>query len=154
MLIRNTHPSRDPLDLFGAEGFKVHSDVSLHSGQQLPGGAVGGVGLLPPVALVPAWYDPLVLATIHVQVVRLGEGCLVSTHTYRCVLTNTHHIQCMQTTTHTHYHTYMGRACTHKHTSTHFVPILCQTTVCIDIVICLRHIVNHYRQQCQWYAVL
>lgn len=66
-----THPARDALDLPGAERLKVHADVALHGGEQLLGGAVGAVGLLPPVPLVPAGDDPLVLAAKHVEVVGL-----------------------------------------------------------------------------------
>lgn len=65
------HPAGDALDLPSAERLKVHADVALHGGEQLLGGAVGGVGLLPPVPLVPAGDDPLVFTAIHVQVVRL-----------------------------------------------------------------------------------
>lgn len=67
-----THPTRDALDLPSAERLKVHTDVSLHSCEQLLGGAVGGVGLFPPVALVPAGDNPLVFTTKHVQVIGLG----------------------------------------------------------------------------------
>lgn len=68
-----THPARDALDLPSAERLKVHTDVSLHGCEQLFGGAVGGVGLLPPVALVPAGDNPLVFTAIHVQVICLGR---------------------------------------------------------------------------------
>ena len=67
-----THPARDALDLASAKGLKVHGDVALHGSEQLAGGAVGAVGLLPPVPLVPARDDPLVLAAKHVQVEGLG----------------------------------------------------------------------------------
>lgn len=67
-----THPARDALNLPSTEWLKVHTDVSLHGCEQLLGGAVGGIDLLPPVALVPARDDPLVFAAKHVQVVRLG----------------------------------------------------------------------------------
>lgn len=66
-----THPAGDALDLAGAERLKVHTDVALHGGEQLLGGAVGAVGLFPPVPLVPAGDDPLVFATKHVEVVGL-----------------------------------------------------------------------------------
>lgn len=66
-----THSARDALDLPGAERLKVHADVALHGGEQLFGGAVGAVGLFPPVALVPAGDDPLVFAAKHVEVVGL-----------------------------------------------------------------------------------
>lgn len=68
-----THPARDALDLPSTERLKVHTDVSLHGCEQLLGGAVGGVGLLPPVALVPAGNNPLVFTAKHVQVICL-EG--------------------------------------------------------------------------------
>lgn len=75
MHTRDTHPVGDALDLPSAERFKVHTDVSLHGCKQLLGGAVGGVGLLPPVALVPTGDNPLVFTAKHVQVIRLrGRG--------------------------------------------------------------------------------
>ena len=55
-----------------AERLKVHTDVPLHGCEQLLGGAVGAVGLFPPVALVPAGDYPLVFTAKHVQVIRLG----------------------------------------------------------------------------------
>ena len=61
-----THPAGDALDLPSTEWLKVHADVSLHGCEQLLGGTVGGVGLLPPVALVPAGDDPLVFTAKHV----------------------------------------------------------------------------------------
>lgn len=67
-----THSARDALDLASAERLEVHADVSLHGREQLLGGAVGGVGLLPPVALVPAGDNPLVFTAEHVQVICLG----------------------------------------------------------------------------------
>lgn len=66
-----THPARDALNLPSTEWLKVHTDISLHGCEQLLGGAVGGIGLLPPVALVPARDNPLVFAAKHVQVVCL-----------------------------------------------------------------------------------
>lgn len=70
--IWSTHPARDALDLPSAEWLKVHTDVSLHGCKQLLGGAVGGVGLFPPVALVPSRNNPLVFTAKHVQIIRLG----------------------------------------------------------------------------------
>lgn len=69
----NTHPSRDSFNPFGTERLKVHTYVLLHSSKQFPGGAVGRVCLLPPIALVPSWNDPLIFTAIHVQVIGL-EG--------------------------------------------------------------------------------
>lgn len=66
-----THPARDALDLPSAEWLKVHTDVTLHGCEQLLGGAVGGVGLLPPVSLVPTGDNPLVFTAKHVQVICL-----------------------------------------------------------------------------------
>lgn len=68
------HPARDALDLASAEWLKVHTDVSLHGCEQLLSGAVGAVGLLPPVALVPAGDNPLVFTTKHVNIICLGRG--------------------------------------------------------------------------------
>lgn len=67
------HPAGDALSLPSTERLKIHTDVSLHGCEQLLGGAVGGVGLLPPVALVPARDNPLVFTAKHVQVIRLGR---------------------------------------------------------------------------------
>lgn len=79
MSVGVTHPARDALDLTSAQRLKVHADVSLHGCEKLLGGAVGAVGLLPPVTLVPPGNDPLVFTAIHVQVVGLrggrGSGC-------------------------------------------------------------------------------
>lgn len=61
-----THPARDALDLSSAERLKVHANVSLHGSEKLLGGAVGAVGLFPPVALIPARDDPLVFTAKHV----------------------------------------------------------------------------------------
>lgn len=69
-----THSPGDALDLPGAEWLEVHTDVSLHGGEQLLCGAVGGVGLFPPVSLVPARDNPLVFTAKHVQVIRLRES--------------------------------------------------------------------------------
>lgn len=71
--VQHTHPARDALDLPSTERLKVHTDVSLHGCKQLLGGAVGSVGLLPPVALVPAGDNPLVFTPKHVQVIRLQK---------------------------------------------------------------------------------
>lgn len=68
-----THSARDALDLASTEWLKVHADVSLHGCEQLLGGAVSGVGLLPPVSLVPARDNPLVFTSKHVQVICLWE---------------------------------------------------------------------------------
>lgn len=70
---RRPYPSRYAFDPASTEGLKVHADVALHGRQQLLGGAVSGVGLLPPVPLVPARDDPLVFTAIHVQVVGLTQ---------------------------------------------------------------------------------
>lgn len=67
-----THPARDALDLPSAERLKVHANVSLHGSEKLLGGAVGVVGLFPPVALIPARDNPLIFTPKHVQVIRLG----------------------------------------------------------------------------------
>lgn len=69
-----THSPGDALDLSGAERLKVHTDVPLHGREQLLCGAVGGVGLFPPVSLVPARDNPLVFTAKHVQVIRLRES--------------------------------------------------------------------------------
>lgn len=69
-----THSPGDALGLAGAERLKVHADVPLHGREQLLGGAVGGVGLFPPVTLVPARDNPLVFTTKHVEVIRLRKS--------------------------------------------------------------------------------
>lgn len=68
-----THPARDALDLSSAERLKVHADVPFHGCEELLGGAVGGVGLFPPVALVPAGDDPLVFTAKHVEIICLRQ---------------------------------------------------------------------------------
>lgn len=72
--VSGTHSAGDALGLAGAERLEVHADVSLHGREQLLGGAVGGVGLFPPVTLVPAGDNPLVFTAKHVEVVRLRES--------------------------------------------------------------------------------
>lgn len=74
MKVTSTHSPGDALDLTGAEWLKVHTDVSFHGCEQLLGGAVGGVGLFPPVSLVPAGDNPLVFTAKHVQVICLRES--------------------------------------------------------------------------------
>lgn len=69
----DTYPSRNSFNPFGTERLKVHTYVAFHSSQQFPGGAVGRVCLLPPIALVPSWNDPLILTAIHVQVIGLED---------------------------------------------------------------------------------
>lgn len=72
--VNGTHSPGDALGLAGAERLKVHADVALHGREQLLGGAVGSVGLFPPVTLVPAGDNPLVFTAKHVEVIRLPKS--------------------------------------------------------------------------------